>query len=78
MENRIKELFAAILKVSPQEIADSATPQTIENWDSLQHMFLVSGFEEELGIEIEPEEAVEMYKGFRAFKSTVLKKLGQA
>ncbi|MBI5643640.1 MAG: hypothetical protein HY954_09240 [Deltaproteobacteria bacterium] len=78
MENKIKELFAAILKMNAEAISDSATPRNISGWDSLQHMFLVSGFEEEFGIEIEPEEAVEMYRDYSAFKSVVAKKLGQA
>ena len=76
MENRIKDLFAAILKVEPDRISDSTTPQSLENWDSLQHLFLVSGFEEEFAIEIEPEEAVEMYKDFNTFKGIVARKLG--
>lgn len=75
MENRIKDLFAAILKVPPSDISDSTAPQTLQSWDSLQHLFLVSGFEEEFGIEIEPEEAVDMYSDFGAFKNIVMRKL---
>ncbi len=75
MENRIKDLFAAILKVPPSDISDSTAPQTLQSWDSLQHLFLVSGFEEEFGIEIEPEEAVDMYRDFGAFKNIVMRKL---
>ncbi|MBI5235123.1 MAG: hypothetical protein HY886_02610 [Deltaproteobacteria bacterium] len=75
MEDKIKDLFATILKIKPSEIHDDATPGALLNWDSLQHLFLVSGFEEEFGIEIEPEEAVDMYKDFGTFKRTVLSKL---
>lgn len=75
MEDKIKGLFATILKVKPSEVYDNAAPGSLTNWDSLQHLFLVSGFEEEFGIEIEPEEAVEMYKDFGTFKKIVLRKL---
>ncbi|MEK6792114.1 MAG: phosphopantetheine-binding protein [Deltaproteobacteria bacterium] len=75
MEDKIKDLFATILKVKPSEVNDAASPGSLTNWDSLQHLFLVSGFEEEFGIEIEPEEAVDMYKDFGAFKRIVLRKL---
>lgn len=75
MENRIKDLFAAILKVPPSDVSDSTAPQSLQSWDSLQHLFLVSGFEEEFGIEIEPEEAVDMYRDFGAFRNIVMRKL---
>lgn len=75
MENRIKDLFAAILKVPPSDVGDSTAPQSLQSWDSLQHLFLISGFEEEFGIEIEPEEAVDMYRDFGAFKNIVMRKL---
>jgi acyl carrier protein len=38
----------------------------------MQHLILVSGFEEEFGLDIDPEEAVEMYKDFATFKRIVL------
>ena len=75
MENRIKDLFAAILKVPLSDVSDSTAPQTLQNWDSLQHLFLVSGFEEEFGIEIEPEEAVDMYSDFGTFRKIITQKL---
>ena len=75
MEEKIRELFATLLQVSPKEIEDETRPESIERWDSMQHMILVSGFEEELGLDIEPEEAVEMYKDFATFKRIVLHKL---
>ena len=37
----------------------------------MQHLILVSGFEEEFGIDLDPEEAVEMYKDFATFKRIV-------
>ena len=75
MEDQIRELFATLLQVSPQEIADQTQPADIARWDSMQHLILVSGFEEEFHVEIEPEEAVDMYKDFAAFKKVVLQKL---
>ncbi|HXI09862.1 MAG TPA: acyl carrier protein [Thermodesulfobacteriota bacterium] len=75
METKIKELFAAILNVDADAINDSATPSSIDRWDSMQHLFLVSGFEEEFSIDIDPEEAVDMYKDFATFKKIVLSKL---
>ena len=75
MEGKIKELFATILNINEKDINGETSPQKIENWDSMQHLILVSGFEEEFKINIEPEEAIEMYKDFNTFKTIVIQKL---
>lgn len=72
---KIKEVFSAILQCAPGEIHDSTTPETLERWDSFQHLVLVAGFEEEFGIEIEPEEIDRMFRNFRAFREIVERKL---
>jgi acyl carrier protein len=78
VEERIRELFAAMLQVSPYTISDHTTPSALERWDSMQHLMLVSGFEEEFGVSVEPEEAVDMYKDFATFKQVVLQKVAGA
>jgi acyl carrier protein len=75
VEEKIRELFATLLQVSPKEIEDETRPDRLERWDSMQHLILVSGFEEEFGLDIDPEEAVEMYKDFATFKRIVLQNL---
>ena len=72
MEEKIRDLFAVLLQVSPDEIKDETRPASLARWDSMQHLILVSGFEEEFGLDIDPEEAVEMYKDFATFKRVVL------
>ena len=67
-DEKIRELFATLLQVAPDGIDDQTTPASLERWDSLQHMILVAGFEEEFGVDLDPEEAVEMYKDFATFK----------
>lgn len=63
-----------MLQVPVASITDDADPSRLERWDSMQHLILVSGFEEELGVDIDPEEAVEMYKDFATFRAIVLRK----
>lgn len=77
MDDRIRELFATILQVDPDRVRDDADPDSLDRWDSMQHLILVSGFEEEFGIDVDPEEAVAMYANFATFKKTVLQKLGK-
>jgi acyl carrier protein len=75
LEEKIKELFAAVLEIQVEKIVDLSTPGTIENWDSLNHLNLIAAFEQEFSIDIEPEEIPEMMKNFKAFKLIILSKL---
>ena len=75
VEAQIRELFAALLQVPPAEIHDGTKPSSLERWDSMQHLILVSGFEEEFGIDVDPMEAVDMYEGFGVFRRVIQEKL---
>ena len=75
MEEKIKELFATILQIKQEQISNTTSPKEVAEWDSLKHIIMVSGFEEEFGIDVDPEEAVEMYKDFQTFKEIVMRKL---
>ena len=74
-DEKIRELFATLLQVDVTEISDRATPATLDRWDSMQHLILVSGFEEDLEIDVDPEEAINMYESYAAFRKVVLQKL---
>lgn len=75
LRDRIKEVFSSILRCSPGELNDMTTPETVEKWDSFHHLVLVAGFEEEFGIEIEPEEIDRMFKKFGVFREVIEGKL---
>ena len=75
MEERIRDLFATMLQIDAAAVNDGTTPAQVDRWDSMQHLILVSGFEEEFGVDVDPEEAVDMYKDFATFKRVVLQKL---
>lgn len=76
LENKIKELFATVLKIPLNKISGGLSPDKVEEWDSLNHLNLISSFEEEFSVEIEPEEIKEMNKDYETFKSIILKKIG--
>ena len=76
MDEKIRELFATLLQVAPEEIHDRTSPASLERWDSMQHLIVVAGFEEEFGIDLDPEEAVEMFKDFATFKRIVRQRIG--
>ncbi len=60
MEDRIKNVMAAVFEITNDEINDESSPDTIRTWDSLKHMQMVVALEEEFGIEFEDEEITEM------------------
>ncbi len=60
MENRIKEILSSVFEVPVSEIDENSSPQTIEKWDSLNHVKLILSLEEEFGITFEEEDVMDM------------------
>lgn len=56
-EAKLKTVIATILEVDASQIDDTASSDTLPNWDSLRHMNLVLALEDEYGISIPDEEA---------------------
>lgn len=60
MENRIKEIMSIVFETDISTIDDDASPETIENWDSLKHMNLIAALEEEFRITLSDDEILDM------------------
>jgi len=56
METKIKETVAAVLSLSPAEITDQTSVDTVRNWDSLRHMNLIVALEGEFSIRFREED----------------------
>jgi len=54
--DRIKDTMSIVLEVPAASIDESSSPDTISNWDSLRHLNLILGLEEEFDISIPDEE----------------------
>lgn len=76
MENKIKDIIASVFGVDPKDVDDNASPDTIENWDSIRHMNLVVALEEEFEIEFDDEELVDMVN-YKIIRATINEKLSQ-
>jgi acyl carrier protein len=50
------DLFA----IPPDRITAESSPETIENWDSTQHLNFVLALEEKFGFQLSPEEMERM------------------
>ena len=60
MKTKIKNIMASVFEVSVDDINDESSPDTIENWDSLRHMNLITVLEEEFNIRLNDEQITEM------------------
>lgn len=57
---RVKDVVSNVLKMDPSEITDDANFIFDLGADSMQSIELVAGFEEEFGIEMDQEKALEI------------------
>jgi acyl carrier protein len=57
---QVCEVSADIFQAPVGQITLASSPQTIDGWDSVQHLNLVLALEEKFGIQFEPEEMDKM------------------
>lgn len=57
---RLREIFAAVLDLRPDEVIPSLSPDSCEKWDSLHHIHLVNAIQETFGISLDVEQQVEI------------------
>jgi acyl carrier protein len=63
--DRVRQILADIFNVALEQLEAGSSPDTIENWDSVNHLNMVIALEQEFGVEIAPEE-VEQLLTFQA------------
>lgn len=59
-QNRIIEIIASVLEVSAAEINIESDSNSVESWDSMKQLFMVSELEQEFNIEFDTEEMEKM------------------
>ena len=74
MEDRIKNVMAAVFEIPANKINDHSSPDNILSWDSLKHMKLVIALEEEFEIEFEDDRIAEMLN-YSSIKDIIIEKL---
>lgn len=57
---RIRSVIAAAFGVPVSAISDASTSDTIETWDSMNHLHLIVALEAEFGVAFDPEQAIAM------------------
>ncbi len=69
---QVRSIASDIFGISADKITPESSPETIENWDSMQHLNLVLAIEEKFGVQLEPED-VEQMKSIGAVAALVEK-----
>jgi len=52
----VTRVLADVLGVDPRQIRPDSSPDTIEGWDSVQHLNLIIAVEQEFGVRFAPAE----------------------
>jgi acyl carrier protein len=69
---QVQSIASDIFGVPAGKITAESSPETIENWDSMQHLNLVLAIEEKFGVQLEPED-IERMKNIGAVAALVEK-----
>ena len=64
MKDKLKAIIAGVLNIDAAVIDENSSNQTIENWDSLNHMNIILSVEEQFEITFDDEEML----GLTSFK----------
>lgn len=66
VNERCAQVMAQVMKIDPSDVGDDASPETLDQWDSLSHVQLVLALEKEFDIKISPEEGIEHFVDFKS------------
>lgn len=75
MDQQIKDVLATVLRIDATQINEDTTTESVESWDSLQHINLIVAIEEEFDVQFEDGEIINM-TSFSAIKEAVAAKQG--
>lgn len=56
----VEEVVARVFNLDPSEVTEQSSKDTIEEWDSMGNMSLVTGLEEEFKVSLSIADAMEM------------------
>jgi acyl carrier protein len=57
---QVRDIASDIFGIPADTITPASSPQTIENWDSIQHLNLILALEERFNLQLSPEEIEEI------------------
>ena len=76
VELQVRQIAADVLDLPLNQVTAQTSPQSVENWDSVQHLNLVLALEEAMGVQLEPQD-IDQIRSVGAAIDVVRKKRGQ-
>jgi acyl carrier protein len=66
--DKFNQAVSAILGVPPSEVVDSLSSESVDSWDSLNHINLIGALEQEFGVML-PTESMAAFQSIAGLKS---------
>ena len=60
MESKVKGVLATVMSMDSKDVSENTSVDTVEAWDSLRHMMMISALEEAFAIEFDDTEVIEL------------------
>ncbi len=60
VELTLRRVVSEVFGIAPEEVTDEVSPDTIDDWDSLSHLRLVTALEEAFALKFENAEIMDM------------------
>ncbi|HET7207535.1 MAG TPA: acyl carrier protein [Terriglobales bacterium] len=58
---QVRGIASDLFAVPAEKITPDSSPESIDTWDSIQHLNLVLALEEKFGLQLSPEEIEQMH-----------------
>ena len=59
-EAKVKVVMSRVLRVPEADLSEDSSPDTIESWDSMEHINLILAIEEEFAFSFREEQMLEL------------------
>lgn len=76
METKIQHVIATVLNIAPEMVTEESSSKTLENWDSLYHMNIILGVEEQYNITFSDDEILKL-TSYKALAEAVKRHTGK-
>jgi len=73
LEEALKQIVSEVLEIDLVEVYDNISPETVEKWDSFNHLVIISAIEERLSIVFTSDD-VEKIKNFGELRRIAAKR----
>jgi acyl carrier protein len=77
VQQRIKAVLAQVFQVDPAQLPTTASPSTIDGWDSFGHLALVEALQNEFCLQFEVEDIAEM-ENLQAIEEIIRRRRGES